>query len=248
MSDELLNLITVPIFTGAIGYTTNWSGVWMLFNPVYFQGVRVPGLLKLSSSCRGRSSRSRASCTAASAGRGSSPRAPPRWARSRSTRGSRSSGARPSSTRSSSPTRSPSTSLRRPGRHVRHGRADHGARAPRAVARPAAPRAGAGSRPRPGAASGDRPRGDRRDRHPHRPDPGHQADGDPLLRREPRDGQPHLRGDRHKELKFITNFGFFFGFALGIPSRSSPTRSTSGGSSPCSGSSWATSRTSSRST
>ena len=44
MSDELLNLITVPIFTGAIGYTTNWSGVWMLFNPVYFKGFRVPGL------------------------------------------------------------------------------------------------------------------------------------------------------------------------------------------------------------
>jgi len=33
MSSELLNLITVPLFTGAIGYTTNWSGVWMLFNP-----------------------------------------------------------------------------------------------------------------------------------------------------------------------------------------------------------------------
>ncbi|MDQ2676762.1 MAG: hypothetical protein M3Y34_08130 [Actinomycetota bacterium] len=44
MSDELLNLITVPLFTGAIGYTTNWSGVWMLFNPVYFKGFRVPGL------------------------------------------------------------------------------------------------------------------------------------------------------------------------------------------------------------
>src|SRR5918995_1170699 len=44
MSDELLNLITVPLFTGAIGYTTNWSGVWMLFNPVYFKGFGVPGL------------------------------------------------------------------------------------------------------------------------------------------------------------------------------------------------------------
>ncbi len=47
MSDELLNLITVPLFTGAIGYTTNWSGVWMLFNPVYFKGFRVPGLKAL---------------------------------------------------------------------------------------------------------------------------------------------------------------------------------------------------------
>ena len=43
MSDETLNLITVPLFMGAIGYTTNWSGVWMLFNPVYFRGFRVPG-------------------------------------------------------------------------------------------------------------------------------------------------------------------------------------------------------------
>jgi hypothetical protein len=32
---ETLSLITVPIFTGAIGYLTNWSGVWMLFYPVY---------------------------------------------------------------------------------------------------------------------------------------------------------------------------------------------------------------------
>ena len=44
MSDETLNLITVPLFMGAIGYTTNWSGVWMLFNPVGFRGFSVPGL------------------------------------------------------------------------------------------------------------------------------------------------------------------------------------------------------------
>ena len=44
MSDETLNLITVPLFMGAIGYTTNWSGVWMLFNPVVFRGFSVPGL------------------------------------------------------------------------------------------------------------------------------------------------------------------------------------------------------------
>ena len=45
MDYETLNLITVPIFMGAIGYATNWSGVWMLFNPVEFRGTtRVPGL------------------------------------------------------------------------------------------------------------------------------------------------------------------------------------------------------------
>jgi uncharacterized membrane protein YheB (UPF0754 family) len=34
------------LFTGAIGWLTNWSGVWMLFYPVRFRGRRVPGLRK----------------------------------------------------------------------------------------------------------------------------------------------------------------------------------------------------------
>ena len=41
---DILHLITVPIFTGVIGYTTNWTGVWMLFKPVRFKGIRVPGV------------------------------------------------------------------------------------------------------------------------------------------------------------------------------------------------------------
>lgn len=44
MSHHVQNLITIPLFTGAIGYLTNWSGVWMLFNPIRFKGFRVPGL------------------------------------------------------------------------------------------------------------------------------------------------------------------------------------------------------------
>ena len=44
---DWLSLLTVPLFTGAIGYLTNWSGVWMLFSPVAFAGVRVPGLAPL---------------------------------------------------------------------------------------------------------------------------------------------------------------------------------------------------------
>ena len=32
-------LITIPFFTGAIGYVTNWTGVLMLFYPVHFRGV-----------------------------------------------------------------------------------------------------------------------------------------------------------------------------------------------------------------
>ena len=39
-----MDLITVPLFTGIIGYITNWTGVLMLFQPLRFYGVRVPGL------------------------------------------------------------------------------------------------------------------------------------------------------------------------------------------------------------
>ena len=48
MDGTTLSLITIPLFTGAIGYVTNWSGVWMLFYPVRFAGVRVPGLAALA--------------------------------------------------------------------------------------------------------------------------------------------------------------------------------------------------------
>ena len=48
MSAELLKDLTIPLFTGAIGYLTNWTGVWMLFYPVRFSGWRVPGLSRLA--------------------------------------------------------------------------------------------------------------------------------------------------------------------------------------------------------
>ena len=48
MDWETISLLTVPLFTGAIGYVTNWSGVLMLFYPVRFRGVRVPGMKTLS--------------------------------------------------------------------------------------------------------------------------------------------------------------------------------------------------------
>src|SRR3954467_169982 len=44
---EIFKIISVPIFTGAIGYVTNWTGIWMLFEPVQFKGVHVPGLSKI---------------------------------------------------------------------------------------------------------------------------------------------------------------------------------------------------------
>ena len=40
----LTHLISVPLFTGVIGYVTNWTGVIMLFQPMRFHGVRLPGL------------------------------------------------------------------------------------------------------------------------------------------------------------------------------------------------------------
>jgi len=40
VSASTLALITVPIVTGVIGYLTNWTGVLMLFYPVHFRGFR----------------------------------------------------------------------------------------------------------------------------------------------------------------------------------------------------------------
>ena len=48
MSTSTLALITVPLVTGVIGYTTNWTGVLMLFYPVHFKGFRAPWLQTLA--------------------------------------------------------------------------------------------------------------------------------------------------------------------------------------------------------
>src|ERR671919_516310 len=48
MDGELLKELTIPLFTGAIGYLTNWSGVWMLFYPIRFAGWHMPGLARLA--------------------------------------------------------------------------------------------------------------------------------------------------------------------------------------------------------
>src|SRR5919201_3205826 len=44
---DLVRATTIPLFTGAIGYVINWTGVWMLFYPVRFRGFRLPGLAPL---------------------------------------------------------------------------------------------------------------------------------------------------------------------------------------------------------
>src|SRR3954469_533506 len=48
MDGELLKQISIPVFTGVIGYVINWTGVWMLFHPVRFVGFGVPGLSALA--------------------------------------------------------------------------------------------------------------------------------------------------------------------------------------------------------
>jgi uncharacterized membrane protein YheB (UPF0754 family) len=48
LKQSLLALITVPFITGAIGYVTNWTGVLMLFYPVHFKGLRAKWLQSLA--------------------------------------------------------------------------------------------------------------------------------------------------------------------------------------------------------
>src|SRR3989442_4948808 len=45
---DWISLVTIPLFSGAIGYATNWTGVWMLFHPLQFRGFRLPGLAPLA--------------------------------------------------------------------------------------------------------------------------------------------------------------------------------------------------------
>jgi hypothetical protein len=39
--------ISIPFFTGVIGYITNWTAVLMLFKPLEYRGMRIPGLRPL---------------------------------------------------------------------------------------------------------------------------------------------------------------------------------------------------------
>ncbi len=47
-TSEWLKLISIPFFTGAVGWLINWTGLIMLFNPVRFHGIRIPGLQDLA--------------------------------------------------------------------------------------------------------------------------------------------------------------------------------------------------------
>src|ERR1700761_830626 len=47
-SSSTLALVSVPFLTGVIGYVTNWTGVLMLFYPVHFKGFRARWLHAIS--------------------------------------------------------------------------------------------------------------------------------------------------------------------------------------------------------
>ncbi|MFI6871101.1 hypothetical protein [Nocardia sp. NPDC050406] len=40
----VVDLVSFPLFSAIAGWLTNWTGVLMLFWPVYFKGFRIPGL------------------------------------------------------------------------------------------------------------------------------------------------------------------------------------------------------------
>jgi len=45
---DWLHFATIPLFTGLVGWLINWSGLVMLFKPVRFHGVRIPGMRELA--------------------------------------------------------------------------------------------------------------------------------------------------------------------------------------------------------
>jgi uncharacterized membrane protein YheB (UPF0754 family) len=48
VKQSTIALLTIPLFTGVIGYVTNWTGVLMLFYPVQFRGWRSKTLASLA--------------------------------------------------------------------------------------------------------------------------------------------------------------------------------------------------------
>jgi len=40
--------LSIPVFTGVVGYLINWTGLIMLFSPIRFHGFRVPGMRELA--------------------------------------------------------------------------------------------------------------------------------------------------------------------------------------------------------
>lgn len=47
---EWLAFLSIPLFTGVVGWLINYTGLWMLFSPVHFHGWIVPGLKDVAKS------------------------------------------------------------------------------------------------------------------------------------------------------------------------------------------------------
>lgn len=43
-----LHFASIPVFTGVIGWLINWTGLIMLFSPVRFHGITIPGMKQLA--------------------------------------------------------------------------------------------------------------------------------------------------------------------------------------------------------
>ena len=41
-TDEWIAFLSIPVFTGVVGWLINWTGLIMLFYPIRFHGFRVP--------------------------------------------------------------------------------------------------------------------------------------------------------------------------------------------------------------
>jgi uncharacterized membrane protein YheB (UPF0754 family) len=48
VSNEWVVFWSIPVFTAVVGWLINWTGLIMLFNPVKLYGLRVPGLAELA--------------------------------------------------------------------------------------------------------------------------------------------------------------------------------------------------------
>ncbi|MDE0777416.1 MAG: hypothetical protein OSB43_14165, partial [Nocardioides sp.] len=46
---DWIAFLSIPIFTGVVGWAINWTGLVMLFSPLRFRGITIPGMRELSS-------------------------------------------------------------------------------------------------------------------------------------------------------------------------------------------------------
>ena len=46
--DHTLSMLSIPVLGGIVGYVINRTGVWMLYQPIEFTGVHVPGLAAIA--------------------------------------------------------------------------------------------------------------------------------------------------------------------------------------------------------